>query len=211
MADTAAMVAMAAMVDMAATEASVTAGRWLRGSASLWVWLHAVLEPLLHLVRRPSRAVLRALRLFAADQHPERATGGVGDRKRRPRSSARPATRSSRGTSSSPCSRRTPPWRRRPTTRRCTSSAGSACSPWGATTRPPQPCTPSCRWDRAGTGRRLIGLYPNVNVYTAQLRALEAYCKANPQSATSRFVLAYHYLTEGISETPRQSSSRWSR
>ena len=38
----------------------------------------------------------------------------------------------------------------------------------------------------------LIGLYPNVDVYTTQFRALEAYCKANPQSATSRFVLAYH-------------------
>ena len=43
----------------------------------------------------------------------------------------------------------------------------------------------------------LIGLYPNVNVYTAQLRALEDYCKANPQSSSSRFVLAYHYLTQG--------------
>ena len=29
---------------------------------------------------------------------------------------------------------------------------------------------------------------------------VEAYCKANPQSATSRFVLAYHYLTEGYLE-----------
>lgn len=43
----------------------------------------------------------------------------------------------------------------------------------------------------------LIGLYPNVDVYTTQLRALEAYCDANPRSAASRFVLAYHYLTEG--------------
>jgi hypothetical protein len=43
----------------------------------------------------------------------------------------------------------------------------------------------------------LIGLYPNVNVYTSQLRGLEAYVKANPQSASGRFVLAYHYLTEG--------------
>jgi len=43
----------------------------------------------------------------------------------------------------------------------------------------------------------VIGLYPNVDVYTAQLRALEAFCKANPKSATGWFVLAYHYLTEG--------------
>jgi hypothetical protein len=43
----------------------------------------------------------------------------------------------------------------------------------------------------------LIGLYPNVNVYTAQLRALEANVRNNPQSASPRFVLAYHYLTQG--------------
>jgi tetratricopeptide (TPR) repeat protein len=43
----------------------------------------------------------------------------------------------------------------------------------------------------------LIGLYPNVEVYTAQLRALEDYCRNNPQAATARFVLAYQYLTEG--------------
>jgi len=43
----------------------------------------------------------------------------------------------------------------------------------------------------------LIGLYPNIDVYTAQQRALEAYCQANPQSSSARFVLAYHYLTQG--------------
>ena len=43
----------------------------------------------------------------------------------------------------------------------------------------------------------LVGLYPNVEVYTAQLWRLQAYVAANPQSATSRFVLAYHYLTQG--------------
>jgi tetratricopeptide (TPR) repeat protein len=47
----------------------------------------------------------------------------------------------------------------------------------------------------------LIGLYPGVDAYTTQLRALEAYCNAHQQSATSRFVLAYHYLTEGHLET----------
>ena len=30
-----------------------------------------------------------------------------------------------------------------------------------------------------------------------QLRALEGYCSQNPKSAAARFVLAYHYLTEG--------------
>ena len=51
-------------------------------------------------------------------------------------------------------------------------------------------------WDWA----TLVGLYPDVEVYTAQLRALEAYCDANPTSAAARFVLGYHYLTQGHTE-----------
>lgn len=43
----------------------------------------------------------------------------------------------------------------------------------------------------------LIGLYPSVDVYTTQLRALETYCGAQRESSTGRFVLAYHYLTQG--------------
>jgi tetratricopeptide (TPR) repeat protein len=43
----------------------------------------------------------------------------------------------------------------------------------------------------------LIGLYDNPEAYTQQLRALENYVGKNPQSAAGRFVLAYHYLTEG--------------
>ncbi|AMV37461.1 tetratricopeptide repeat protein [Planctomyces sp. SH-PL62] len=46
----------------------------------------------------------------------------------------------------------------------------------------------------------LIGLYPNIEVYTAQLRALEDYRTAHPDSAAARFVLAYHYLTEGFTD-----------
>ena len=44
----------------------------------------------------------------------------------------------------------------------------------------------------------MVGLYPNVDVYTGQLRALEEYTLANPKSASAKFVLAYHYLTEGF-------------
>ena len=43
----------------------------------------------------------------------------------------------------------------------------------------------------------MAGLYPNIDVYTSQLRKLEAFVSANPTSTTSRFVLAYHYLTQG--------------
>ena len=43
----------------------------------------------------------------------------------------------------------------------------------------------------------MAGLYPNIDVYTSQLRKLEAFVWANPKSTAGRFVLAYHYLTQG--------------
>ncbi len=43
----------------------------------------------------------------------------------------------------------------------------------------------------------LIGMYPETDVYTEQLRALEAFVRSNPQSAPAHFVLAYHYLAQG--------------
>ncbi len=43
----------------------------------------------------------------------------------------------------------------------------------------------------------LIGAYAEADAYTQQLRALEAYIKANPQSAPAHFVVGYHYLTQG--------------
>ena len=45
----------------------------------------------------------------------------------------------------------------------------------------------------------LVSLYADVETYTQQLRALESYRRANPQSAQARFLLAYHYLTGGHS------------
>jgi tetratricopeptide (TPR) repeat protein len=40
-------------------------------------------------------------------------------------------------------------------------------------------------------------LYADVTTYTEQLRALEAYQRANPTSPEASFVLAYHYLVLG--------------
>lgn len=40
-------------------------------------------------------------------------------------------------------------------------------------------------------------LYPDVQTYTDQLRALESYQKSNPNSAEASFLLAYHYLVLG--------------
>jgi tetratricopeptide (TPR) repeat protein len=47
---------------------------------------------------------------------------------------------------------------------------------------------PGWNWDT------VRAFYPNVDTYTRQLRALEAYAKQKPKSADARFVLAYHYL-----------------
>jgi tetratricopeptide (TPR) repeat protein len=43
----------------------------------------------------------------------------------------------------------------------------------------------------------MVSLYPGVDVYTAQLRALEDYTLSQQNSVAGHFVLAYHYLTQG--------------
>jgi tetratricopeptide (TPR) repeat protein len=43
----------------------------------------------------------------------------------------------------------------------------------------------------------MIGLYPDVETYTGQLRALEDRSRRDPKAAAPRFVLAYHYLVAG--------------
>jgi tetratricopeptide (TPR) repeat protein len=50
---------------------------------------------------------------------------------------------------------------------------------------------PGWNWDS------LRSFYPDINVYTQQLRALEAHARANPTDAADRFVLGYHYLALG--------------
>jgi tetratricopeptide (TPR) repeat protein len=43
----------------------------------------------------------------------------------------------------------------------------------------------------------LISLYPDVDTFTRQLRALESFVRNHPDDAPSRFVLGYLYLTMG--------------
>lgn len=50
----------------------------------------------------------------------------------------------------------------------------------------------------------MVSLYPNVDVYTEQFRALEAFTKANPDSPDAHFLLGYHDLTMGHAETASQ-------
>jgi len=46
----------------------------------------------------------------------------------------------------------------------------------------------------------MVGLYPSVEVYTAQLRALERFTREHPDDAASKFLLAYHYITTGSND-----------
>jgi tetratricopeptide (TPR) repeat protein len=46
----------------------------------------------------------------------------------------------------------------------------------------------------------LSALYPNVDVYTAQLRALEQYAKSHPAASEAKFLLAENYLTCGYTD-----------
>jgi hypothetical protein len=46
----------------------------------------------------------------------------------------------------------------------------------------------------------LIGNYSDADLYTKQLRGLEAFVKANPKSAKGQLVLAYHYISQGQGE-----------
>jgi tetratricopeptide (TPR) repeat protein len=46
----------------------------------------------------------------------------------------------------------------------------------------------------------MSGLYPDITVYTEQLRRLEDDIKAHPDAADERFLVAYHYMTEGYND-----------
>jgi tetratricopeptide (TPR) repeat protein len=55
-------------------------------------------------------------------------------------------------------------------------------------------------WDWA----TMVGLYPDSETYTRQLRALEAAISQNRSDAPKRFVLAYHYMVQDHAQQARQ-------
>jgi tetratricopeptide (TPR) repeat protein len=59
--------------------------------------------------------------------------------------------------------------------------------------------------------KTLSGLYPSVDVYTSQLRALEAARDQNPDAADLHFLLGYHYLTCGYSDRALSEFKRASK
>ena len=50
----------------------------------------------------------------------------------------------------------------------------------------------------------LSSFYPDIDIYTDQLRALEQYVNAKPNEAEVRFLLAYHYMTDGHADAAVQ-------
>jgi tetratricopeptide (TPR) repeat protein len=55
---------------------------------------------------------------------------------------------------------------------------------------------------------RLIGLYPDLDTYTGQVRALEAAVKAGPSDSAAHFLLAYHYMVQGHREAAASQYER---
>ena len=51
----------------------------------------------------------------------------------------------------------------------------------------------------------ISNVYGSVDAYTAHLRKLEDFCRANPDSASGHFVLAYHYLVGGHADTAAEA------
>ncbi|MEW4526964.1 tetratricopeptide repeat protein [Maioricimonas sp. JC845] len=54
----------------------------------------------------------------------------------------------------------------------------------------------------------LSGLYPDIDVYTKQLRALEEYRDSHPDDPAVRFLLAYQYITCGHTEAATKQLQR---
>jgi tetratricopeptide (TPR) repeat protein len=54
----------------------------------------------------------------------------------------------------------------------------------------------------------MASLYPNIDVYTGQLRRLEAFLTSNPSSVPGHFVLACHYMTQGHNDAAADQFKR---
>jgi hypothetical protein len=46
----------------------------------------------------------------------------------------------------------------------------------------------------------MVRLYPDVGTYNNQFRQLEANVRQNPNAASTRFLLAYHYMVQGYKD-----------
>ncbi len=123
---------------------------------------------------------------------PEQAVAGQATRR-----TTRPARRSRRATTPRPCSSTSRHSPRRPMTRRMHEFLALAYFAQGKYQQAAAPLYAVLSVRPGWDWTTLSGMYPDVDTYTAQLRALEAYVKANPDSAQGRFVLAYQYLAQG--------------
>ena len=172
--------------------------------------LHAVLQPLLHrLIRRQSAAVAAP---YDYSQPIDTSRAPADDAVTDPAMALFDAGRDSfkQGTTPTPCSKPTRPGE-------AAQRHGPARIPGALPLRPE--ALRRGRRDplRGALGRTRLGLdhadqpLSRRRTYTTQLRALEDYCRAHKNSASARFVLAYHYLTQGHIEAAASMLKTWSR
>ena len=119
---------------------------------------------------------------------------------RRSRPSTRAAPRSRRGIITRPSRRPTRRSRLCRMTRRSTSSGRFACSRSSSTTRRPAPSMRCCRPDRDGTGRRSAAFIRAWTSTPHRCGLWRTIALSILRVAPARFVLAYHYLTQGHTE-----------
>jgi tetratricopeptide (TPR) repeat protein len=71
-----------------------------------------------------------------------------------------------------------------------------------ATLHPVLAITPGWDWTT------MSSLYPETDVYSKQLRALETFVNEHPKDSAARFVLAYHYLVCGHKDQASEQLAR---
>ena len=155
--------------------------------------------------RRSAGSDDRRLRLLAADQRDEHAPGRVGRREHRaglfggPRlvqGRRLPARARSDGPGFEANARRGG---------RARVPCCSASLPSSGTTRPPRSTYAVLTAGPGWNWSTLVGLYPDVDTYTNQLRALEAYVRSNPSSASGA-VLCWRTTTWPRATTTRPAT-----
>ena len=116
----------------------------------------------------------------------------------------RPATRSTKAITRPRSPRSTRRWPERRATRRCTSSGPWCCSRWESTKRRPRALYAVLSVGPGWDWTTMSSLYPSVDVYTKQLRALEDYVQAIRECAGRTFCAGYQYMTEPDTQPPQQ-------
>ena len=149
-------------------------------------------SPAAHLSRARRRPTITPSRSARPPRRPSRPSPA-----RRPRRSTRPARRSRRATTPRPCSSTSRRSTQTPNDRSLHEFLALVFFAQGKYDQAAEPLYAVLSVGPGWDWTTLSGMYPDVETYTGQLRALEANVRANPESAHARFVLAYQYLCQG--------------